>query len=237
MNHIQERFGLRYSNASTDLFPLEKRQQARPGNLSKALMLLAVLLITACGAPEPAQQDRFFSLQPQVQTPLAPPVTLGANLLVNDLAARGFLGGRQIVFRASEQPLEVQRYNLLLWEEPPGRAIARSIALSLRATGLFDFVITPAQRSRADFLLSGEIDRFEHRPTARPPKVVAEYSLTLLRGSDRRSLFSQRYQGQEKIRGETPQEMVEAFNRLAGRLITQSIQDLTTKRQSLGRAQ
>lgn len=197
------------------------------------LLLLASVLLTACGAPEPAQRDRFYTLSPRVPGVGATAAPLRATLLVNDLAARGFLGGRQVVFRTREQPLEVQRYNLLLWEEPPGRAIARDLAGALRTAGLFEFVITPAQRTRTDYILGGELDRFEHLPTASPPQVVADFSLTLMGSADRRSLFSRRYLSQEPTQGDTPEAMAQAFNRLAGRLIGDAVRDLQSQRSRL----
>lgn len=113
--------------------------RGRGTSAASVLLLISSVLLSACGAPEPAQRDRFYSLTPRLQSPPAASAPLRATLLVNDLAARGFLGGRQIVFRTSEQPLEVQRYNLLLWEEPPGRAIAGQLAANLRTAGLFEF--------------------------------------------------------------------------------------------------
>lgn len=197
------------------------------------ILLLASVLVTACGAPEPAQRDRFYSLDPQIPPVRATAAPLRHTLLVNDLAARGFLGGRQIVFRTQEQPLEVQRYNLLLWEESPGRAIAGNLAGILRTADLFEFVITPAQRSKTDYILGGELDRFEHLPTANPPQVAAEFSLTLMGSADRRALFSRRYLGREPTRGYTPEAMAQAFNRLAGRLIGEAVRDLQYQRSRL----
>lgn len=206
----------------------------RPFRLASiALLLLSSLLLSACSSPEPAERDRFYSLAPQLPSAPAVSAPLRATLLVNDLAARGFLGGKQIVYRTNEQPLEVRRYNQQLWEEPPGRAIAGELAATVRKAGLFEFVITPAQRSRADYILSGEIKRFEHLPTATPPKVVADFSLTLLHGADRRSLFSERYQGQETTDGDRPEDMAQAFNRLSGRLIADAVGDLRSQRSRL----
>jgi len=198
-----------------------------------SLLLLVSVLLSACGAPEPAQRDLFYSLAPRVPDAGATATPIRATLLVNDFAARGFLGGRQIVFQTRDQPLQVQRYNLFLWEEPPGRAIARDLAGALRTAGLFEFVITPAQRSRTDYILAGELDRFEHLPTAIRPQVVADFSLTLMGSADRRSLFSRRYQGQEPTAGDTPEAMIEAFNRLAGRLIGDAVRDLQSQRSRL----
>jgi cholesterol transport system auxiliary component len=201
-----------------------------------ALGFLASVLLTACGTTGPAQRDRFYTLEPQVQVEPATTSPLGATLLVYGLSARGFLGGRQIVFRTQDRPLEVQRYNLLLWEEPPGGSVARDLVAALRTAQLFELVITPAQHSPGDYILRGEIDRFEHLPTAEPPQVAADFSLTLMRGSDRRPLLARRYQGQEVVSGASPEAMARAFNRLAGRLVGDAVRDLQSLRQRLGGA-
>lgn len=191
----------------------------------RALPFLVAALLAACGAPEPAERDRFYGLDPEISVaPATAPVK--ATLLVNDLASRGFLGGRQIVYRTEQEPLEVQRYNGYLWEEPPGRAIAGVLVSSVRAAGLFEFVVTPEQRARTDYLLGGDLSRFDHLPTAQPPRVAVDFTLTLMRGDDRRSMLSKRYQGEEPTGGDTPEAMAAAFNRLAGRLLGEVLRDL-----------
>ncbi|MEA3277631.1 MAG: ABC-type transport auxiliary lipoprotein family protein [Pseudomonadota bacterium] len=199
----------------------------------RSMVALVPFLITACVSSEPVQQDRFYSLEPRVQalSTEAPPVR--ATLLVNDLATRGFLGGREIVYRSAEEPLQVMRYPTLLWEELPGRAVAEDLVGALRTSQLFAFVITPAQRARADYLLGGELSRFDHLPTAQPPRVVAEFTLTLMRGDDRRSMLSKRYQGEEATGQSTPEAMAQAFNRLTGRLLGEVVRDLQSLRPQL----
>lgn len=201
----------------------------------RLIIALMSLLITAC-VSEPAQQDRFYGLEPKVQAVPAGAPPVRATLLVNDLAARGFLGGRQIVYRSDQQPLQVMRYSTLLWEEPPGRAIAESLVDVVRTSQLFAFVITPAQRARADYLLGGELSRFDHLPTARPPRVVVEFTLTLMRGDDRRSMLAKRYQGEEATVQSTPEAMAQAFNRLTGRLLGEVVRDLQSLRPKLRNA-
>ena len=131
------------------------------------------------------------------------------------------------------EPLEVQRYPNHLWEQPPGRALAAQLVEALRAAGLFQFVLTPAQRVRTDYVLGGEVARFEHHPTAVPPRVVADLTLTAMRSGDRRSMLAKRYTGEEPAAFNSPEEMVRAFNRLAGRLIGEAVQDLERLRPRL----
>lgn len=204
---------------------------ADPRSLLPALLSTFVLL--ACASPEPAPRDRFYVLDtrpPADRSVSTGAPWAGATLLVNDLATRGFLGGRQIVYRNDAAPLEVRRYPQHLWEEPPGRALAAELVAALRATDLFQFVLGAEQRSRSDYLLGGELARFEHRPTTPQPRVAADFTLTLMRGSDRRTLLTKRYQGEEPTDGATPEAMVRAFNRLSTRLIGEAVSDLSRLR-------
>lgn len=196
---------------------------ARP--LIGAAILIAGLALAACGPAAPPIRDVFFSLEPQLA--VAPsPHAVDATLRVGQLAARGFLGGSQIVYRDAAEPLRSQRHDSLLWEEVPARALTRSLADALRVAGVFAFVVTIADRARADWLLQGELVRFEHRPTDRPPRVSAELGLTLVANADRSSRFAKTYAGDEPIDGDTPEAMARAFNRLTARLIDEVVRDL-----------
>jgi cholesterol transport system auxiliary component len=106
--------------------------------------------------------------------------------------------------------------------------LASALAEAVRASGSFEFVLTPGQRTRSDYMLGGEVSRFEHLPTASPPRVAVGFTLSLMRSSDRRSLMSRRYAGEEPTNGSSPDAMVEAFNRLTGRLLMQALEDLNS---------
>jgi cholesterol transport system auxiliary component len=197
-----------------------------------ALLSALALLLSACASAPPAERDRFFRLEgPVAQVPAGVPVR--ATLVVNELRAGGFEGGQRIVYRTAEQPLQTHRYPTLWWEEPPGRALSGLLTEALRTAGLVTFVVRPEQRVRGDYRLGGELARFEHRPTDQPPRVVADFTLTLVRGDDRRPLLSRRYEGEEPVPESTPEAMASAFNRLAGRLVGQAVQDLSALRPRL----
>jgi cholesterol transport system auxiliary component len=205
---------------------LNRSAVAARGGRAFGLVLLSALLL-ACAAPAPAPQDRFYTLQaPLTPAPTAPPRTLAVSLSVEDLAARGFLGGRQIVYRTAHEPLRVRRYPQLLWEVPPGRALAGQLVAALRAAGPFELVLSSQRRVRGDYVLSGELTRFEHLPTSAPPHVAADFTLTLVRNADRRVLMNRRYLGREPAGAGTPAAMVSAFNRLAGRLTAEAAAEI-----------
>lgn len=196
----------------------------RAVRLFPALML--ILITAGCGS-SPRQLDIFYALDPEpLERPVGSP--LPATLQVSDLAARGFLGGRQIVFRTQAEPLQVQRYDDLLWADPVSRAMSRHLATAIRAAGVFDFTLIPADRGRADYLLSGEVERFEHLPTAVPPRVVGTLNLALVRASDRRSIQDRSYHREVEVRGDTPDDMADAFNALAALLAADVVRDLRT---------
>ncbi len=190
-----------------------------------AALCALFLLLAGCGSAPPLPRDRYYALEPDIgDQPRATPVA--AVLQVNDLAARGFLGGRQILYRTLEQPLVVERYDLYLWDEPVPRALAAALTRAIRDTGRFRHVLIPADRAQADLLLGGEVARFEHRPTDCPPRVVAKLNLSLVKAGDRRSLWTRQYSAEEPVGADTPQAMAQAFNRLTARMAGEIVRDL-----------
>ncbi len=217
-----------------------------------AVAFAVVLLAGGCGGGERIR-DIYFSLSSEVAvSPGSRPIP--GTLRVSPLAARGFLGGSRIVYRTAEEPMQVQRYNEFLWEEVPARAIADDMLAALRAGRAFENVVTAGDPARADYLLTGELTRFDHLPTGwpagglpsgpmdqpadpstdLPPGVAVEFSLALVDGRSRRLLVSKTYSGFEPTGADaagrtTPEAMIAAFNRLSGRLIVELVRDIQTQ--------
>ena len=211
------------------------RGRSRPWLRLGVLSLPLLGALGGCGSSGPPAPEQFFALAPEVEVrPSAQSVP--GTLEATPLAARGFVGGSQILFRTSEAPLQVQRYDDFLWQEVPGRAISGALIAALRASRVFEFTVSIADRARADFMLNGELDQLEHRPTADPPQVRAAFNLALIAGSDRKVLFSKTYSGTEPTTASTPEQMVRAFNRLTGRLLTQAVEDLQRQAPGLVRS-
>jgi cholesterol transport system auxiliary component len=196
--------------------------------LTALAALSAALLLAGCGGER--IRDIYFGLQPEVAA-LQSAAPIPGTLRVTTLSASGFIGGRRIVYRTDEAPLQVQRYNEFLWEQVPARAIADALVAALRASRGFDNVIVAGDPARADYLLTGELLRFEHRPTDSPPGVIAEFTLALVDAKSRELLVSATYSGFEPTAARpsgltTPEEMVTAFDRLTGRLIGEVLSDV-----------
>ncbi len=194
------------------------------------LVLAACALLAGCGGGGERLRDLYFALR--ADAALAPSVEpIPGTLRVTPIAARGFLAGSRIVYRTAAEPLQVQRYAQLLWEEVPARALADDLTSALRAAEVFEHVITAGDPARADYLLTGELQHFEHRPTDDPPHVLGELSLTLVRGKGRQVLVARSYRVAEPVASgpdgsTTPEAIVAAFNRLAGRLVSEVATDM-----------
>lgn len=220
-----------------------------PGWAARGAFVLTGLLLglglAGCGSPVPVKEDQYFSLTPPTTLEPGSLATEGgaiardraplpASLQVNELAARGFLGGRQILFRTAEAPRETQRYEQRLWDEPVPRALSRHLATRIRDAGVFRFVLIPADRGRADYLLGGEVERFEHLPTAHPPRMAGTLSLTLIRASDGHPLLERRHDAEVPVTGPTPADMATAATHLADQLAAAVVEDLRSWRDLKG---
>ncbi len=211
------------------LTPSLRRHPPSSQRVLRVLVLgfIACSLLPSCGGER--LRDLYFALQPELQLRQSPRPIPGT-LRVIPLTAQGFIAGTRIVYRTAEEPKQVSRYAELLWEEVPATAIANQLIAALRAVGVFEHVVSVTDPARADYLLSGDLLHFEHRPTDNPPHVVAEMSLTLVCGRGREVLVAGTYAGEEPnavgaTGRTTPDAIVAAFNRLTGRLISQVVAD------------
>jgi cholesterol transport system auxiliary component len=210
------------------------RRSRASAAVAPALVLASVLGLAACASRGPAPQDHIYPLAPAIQVVPGSRVPVAATLLVTQPSARGLTTGRELVFLRDDRHGEVQRYNFHLWAEPPAAAIASALTAALRDARLFAFVVAPGQRAQADYLLTGELLRLEHLPSARPPQVAAALHLTLVDGYDRKPLFARLYQGTEATGAEDgPPAAAEAFDRLLGRMIGEAVRDLQALRPRL----
>ena len=180
-------------------------------------------VLSAC-ASGPPPEDVFYTLAP-VTTPPASASPLTGTILVNRLATRGFTGGRRIVFRDEKQPLQIQRYHYLYWADAPAVMIQDQLAQGLRDAAIADYVITPAERARADWIGSGNLLRMEHHPDARPPAVAVEVELGIVSAACRDSVFLKRYSVHQAAQNKQIDQAIPAFERALRRLIGQFLKD------------
>jgi cholesterol transport system auxiliary component len=186
-------------------------------------------IVVACAvaggcALDPPPQDAFYTLAP-VMMAAKSTKPLAGTILVNRLAARGLTAGRQIVFRDKDHPFQVQRYHYRYWADAPAVMIQDRLVELLRQVGIADYVITPAERAKADWIVSGSLLLFEHHPYAQPPAVVVELELGIVRADCRDPVFLKRYLVQEPAPNNQIDQAIPAFERALTRLIDQFLKD------------
>lgn len=193
--------------------------------------LALCVLLAGCGS-EPIR-DLYYAID--VETSLEPGrPAISGTVRVSPLVAQGFVAGRRIVYRTAAEPLQVQRYAEYLWADVPAAAVARELLAALRAAQVFDNAVAAGDPARASHLLSGELTRFEHRPTAPRPHVLVELTLLLVEAQDRRLLLSETYTETEPTpRGAgglmSPEQMIGAFNRALGRIFEAAVGDIRAR--------
>ena len=185
--------------------------------LGTGLTVLFWALVAGCQSG-PAPRETFYRLAPDFEQLVHNEQACGT-LLVGRLGTRGFAGGRAIVFRDEAEPLQVQRYNYHLWSESPALMIQDALARSLRATASARYVITPAERANADWIVSGILLRMEHFPDALPAKVVIEAELGIVGTETRQALFLQRYIETESATSNRIDDAVHSFNQALQRML------------------
>lgn len=121
-----------------------------------AVAMMAV--VTACAQP-PVPTDTFYRLD--VADPeRAPGPAVGGVVEVRSLDADGLMAERAIVYSDAGSP-SLRQYNYHFWVEAPTAAVQRELTDHLRATGLFEQVVTPRFRVRPDVEVQGRIARME----------------------------------------------------------------------------
>ncbi|MGR9106854.1 MAG: ABC-type transport auxiliary lipoprotein family protein [Gammaproteobacteria bacterium] len=185
--------------------------------LRRGFFCLLWAAICACQSG-PAPRETYYQLAPRVPQEALHPKSCGT-ILVGRFATQGFAGGRPIVFREREDSLEIQRYHYHLWSETPAAMFQNAILRSLRATGLARYVVTPAERAAADWIVSGNILRIEHYPNSTPARVEIEAEFGIIAANTRHILSMKRYLETEPAASRRVEDAVSAFNTALERIV------------------
>lgn len=125
----------------------------------RLLSAVALLAVAACAQP-PVPTDTFYRLEvPEPQATAQ--ATVGGVIEVRPFEADGLAAERAMVYAEGDGAL--RQYNYHYWVESPTAAIQRELTDHLRATGLFDQVVTPRFRVRPDVEVQGRVARLEQR--------------------------------------------------------------------------
>ncbi len=188
-------------------------------------IITAALTLTACLGSGPTREDAFYRLN-RLPSPPGMDTPLQGTVLVSAITSRGFTGGRNIVFWDVAKPQTVQRYTYHFWVEPPAVLIQDALAQALRDARLAEHVVTPTQRVRANYIVSGALLRMEHRLEPGNPHVLIEMELSLLKTDNRDLVTLKRYLLKGPAKDNQIGSAVTAFEKTLTRLVAEYLEDI-----------
>lgn len=181
----------------------------------RILLILMILMLTACSSPAPAPQDHFYRLpSPEAATDIM--LTEGV-LLVEPLRASGLVRERSLVYVKSEDSVELERYNYHLWDESPSYMLQHHLADYLRRSDSAG-TVTTAHALQADTVISGDLNQFMQIHAKNGDKVVVGLELRLEQAGHDAPVFQQLYTEYEAVKGSGMTAVVKAFNRALNRI-------------------
>lgn len=194
--------------------------------------LAGLYMMLILGACAPAPQYSFYRLDTSALVEPALEQITGT-LLVARPRSSGFTSDRPINFREAGDPLQLKRYRYELWSDQPSRMIQDAIVSSLRRKNSSLFVITPAERALADWIVTGKLHRLEHVRGQGAGRAVIEMELGVSNTVSRQVEFLRCYRQQVDISagGEAGTEsamyeVVEGFNQAMARLLARFTTDI-----------
>lgn len=118
---------------------------------------LLIALLAACGGPS-GPATRYYKLDiPTVPAPAGPPAQTA--LRIEPFRTSDMLKQDRIVYRTS--PVDVGFYEYHRWAEHPQDTVTRAMADQLAKRRIFQSVAVSDGDDRADYVLTGTIDRLQ----------------------------------------------------------------------------
>ena len=185
----------------------EQRVLRRRIQFSSVLMVVASILLAACGAPRAV---KYYV----IDLPPSPPVTAAAQfpitLLVSRITASHLYNDDRLVYGSG--PVQLGTYDYERWAEAPANMIQELLVSTLRSTGQYATVARVASSVRGDYVLRGHLNQMYG---VDQPALVARFSLQLelYDPQGRRIVWSQSYTHDEPVDGKTVPAIVEAMDR------------------------
>ena len=190
-----------------------------------AAALLAVLL--ACGAKVPP--TLFYVLDLSAPAPAADPLDSTAMLM--PVRTGRVVGQGRIVYRESREQVGFYEYHR--WAEDPEETVARALRSELLASGTFASVVPFDGRTKADFLLRGELLRLEEIDYGGPVRAEAEISLELVDAATGRVVWSRSVARDGPVAASAVPAVVSGMSLAAAQAIRQLAKELDDRVRSL----
>ena len=190
------------------------------------LACAALAIVTAGCVAGPAPRDHFYRLV--VATPAKSGPTLPGLLEVDRFTSDDVLR-RPAMLRAQSGSPEVTPYAYHLWVNSPTLMLQQALTDYLRAAGAAQTVTTRASGLSANWIVTGQLRRFDHLEGS-DPKVTVEMELSLQNQQrrDSKPAVQKVYRAEARPADENPAAAAEAFGSAVGTVFQQFTADLRT---------
>ena len=180
-----------------------------------AVVVLGICL--SCGAKAPP--THYYVLDLPAPAPAS--ARLQHTAVLVPLRVTRVIGQGRIVYR--ESPEQVGFYEYHRWAEDPEDGVTRLLLRELMARGTFSSVVPFDGRTRADFILRGELRRLEEDDYGGPVRAAVEISLELVDAGTGRVTWS----GASTVTEEVPASEVRSVVSRMGVAAGKSVRELS----------
>jgi ABC-type uncharacterized transport system auxiliary subunit len=125
----------------------------------RVFWFLIVLGLAGCGSQRVPPTTYYKLNMPPAPSPTAPPASTAISLRIEPLRSSSLVRQDRIVYRPS--PEEVGFYEYHRWAEPPNNALTQALADQLTKRRVFRSVSISDNGEKADYVLTGSIDRLQ----------------------------------------------------------------------------
>jgi ABC-type uncharacterized transport system auxiliary subunit len=184
---------------------------------------LCLLLLSACGSG-PAPKDYFYRLEALGVDKLASPLSK-KSVEVERFKSDLVTDDRSLVYRESLDTPELKNYTYHRWSDTPTRLMQSVFTRGLRDANFTSGSVMEADgRSSPDYFLHGRIYHLEEVKDDGHFAIV-DLDLALRDKSNKKNRFTKNYRVQEDISGGDHADVVAAYNRALGIIVSDFISD------------
>lgn len=113
------------------------------------------------------------------------------------------------------------------WAEPPRDAVTRTLIDALSATGYFSDVGTASAVPLPDYILTGELRRFDEMRTTSPPQALCEVRITVRQNQrPAHALLSRTYRESVPLEGASAGDFAEAMTVAVTTIVANATEDI-----------
>lgn len=148
-------------------------------------LFLAPICLAGCLTTPTVEPLRYYTLTPELPSVSGVPAdaTLGIRPIVGARPYRV-----EMAYTASENQIAYFRRGE--WAESPAVMLNRTLTDAIEATGIFRDVGDAANMARPDYILTGELRRFEADYTADTPQATVEASFAIRKAAGQEALWN-----------------------------------------------